>query len=127
MQRRAMRAGTCGLCRMAEKSRPLAFQWSKAWRGSSISTRPTISLNVRKPSWAMYWRTCSAMKKKSLDASLKLRKAIADGATLGSQLFVCGPMFTAEGGHGTEFVEHLPPAIKDTVKAQLLRTPKTPE
>ena len=62
-----------------------------------------------------------------LDASLKLRKSIADGATLGSQLFVCGPMFTAEGGHGTEFVAHLPAAIKDTVKAQLLRTPKTPE
>ena len=36
-------------------------------------------------------------------------------------------MFTAEGGHGTEFVEHLPAAIKDTVKAQLVRTPKTPE
>src|ERR1022692_3905086 len=62
-----------------------------------------------------------------LDASLQLRNSIADGAKLGSQLFVCGPMFTAEGGHGTEFVEHLPPAIKDTVKAQLLRTPKTPE
>jgi imidazolonepropionase-like amidohydrolase/ABC-type multidrug transport system permease subunit len=62
-----------------------------------------------------------------LDASLKLRKAIADGATLGSQLFVCGPMFTAEGGHGTEFVEQLPAAIKETVKAQLVRTPKTPE
>jgi imidazolonepropionase-like amidohydrolase/ABC-type multidrug transport system permease subunit len=62
-----------------------------------------------------------------LDASLKLRKSNADGATLGSQLFVCGPMFTAEGGHGAEFVEHLPAAIKDTVKAQLVRTPKTPE
>ena len=62
-----------------------------------------------------------------LDASLKLRKSIADGAKLGSQLFVCGPMFTAEGGHGAEFVEHLPAAIKNTVKAQLLRTPKTPE
>ena len=36
-------------------------------------------------------------------------------------------MFTAEGGHGTEFVEHLPAAIKDNVKAQLVRTPKTPE
>jgi hypothetical protein len=33
-----------------------------------------------------------------LEASLKLRKSNADGATLGSQLFVCGPMFTAEGG-----------------------------
>jgi imidazolonepropionase-like amidohydrolase len=62
-----------------------------------------------------------------LDASLKLRKSLADGARLGSQLFVCGPMFTAEGGHGTEFVEHLPGAIKDNVKAQLVRTPKTPE
>jgi imidazolonepropionase-like amidohydrolase/ABC-type multidrug transport system permease subunit len=62
-----------------------------------------------------------------LDASLKLRKSIADGAKLGAQLFVCGPMFTAEGGHGTEFVEHLPATIKDTVKVQLVRTPKTPE
>jgi imidazolonepropionase-like amidohydrolase/ABC-type multidrug transport system permease subunit len=62
-----------------------------------------------------------------LDASLKLRKSLADGARLGSQLFVCGPLFTAEGGHGTEFVEHLPGAIKDNVKAQLVRTPKTPE
>ncbi len=43
-----------------------------------------------------------------LDASLKLRKSVADGAKLGAQLFVCGPMFTAEGGHGTEFVQHLP-------------------
>ena len=39
-----------------------------------------------------------------LDASIKLRKSLADGARLGSQLFICGPMFTAEGGHGTEFV-----------------------
>jgi imidazolonepropionase-like amidohydrolase/ABC-type multidrug transport system permease subunit len=62
-----------------------------------------------------------------LDASLKLRKSIADGARLGAQLFVCGPMFTTEGGHGTEFVQHLPSAIQNTVKAQLLRTPKTPE
>jgi imidazolonepropionase-like amidohydrolase len=62
-----------------------------------------------------------------LDASLRLRKSVASGAKLGAQLFVCGPMFTAEGGHGTEFVEHLPAAIKDTVKAQLVRTPKTPE
>jgi imidazolonepropionase-like amidohydrolase/ABC-type multidrug transport system permease subunit len=62
-----------------------------------------------------------------LEASLKLRKSNADGATLGSQLFVCGPMFTAEGGRGTEFAEYLPAAIKDTVKAQLVRTPKTPD
>ncbi len=62
-----------------------------------------------------------------LDASLKLRKSVDSGARLGANLFICGPMFTAEGGHGTEFVEHLPAAIKNTVKAQLVRTPKTPE
>ena len=62
-----------------------------------------------------------------LEASFKLRKSIGDGGKLGAQLFVCGPMFTAEGGHGAEFVEHLPVAIRDTVKAQLVRTPKTPE
>ena len=28
--------------------------------------RPTISLTVRKPSWAMIWRSCSATKKKKL-------------------------------------------------------------
>lgn len=62
-----------------------------------------------------------------LDASLKLRKAINAGSRLGAQISACGPMFTAENGHGTEFVENLPAAIKQTVKSQLLRTPKTPE
>jgi imidazolonepropionase-like amidohydrolase len=62
-----------------------------------------------------------------LDASLKLRKSIGTGARLGANLFVCGPMFTAEGGHGTEFLEHLPDALKKSVQAQLIRTPKTPE
>jgi len=62
-----------------------------------------------------------------LDASLKLRKSIASGAKLGSQLFVSGPMFTAEGGHGADFIDQLPAAVKNSVKTQLLRTPKTPE
>jgi len=62
-----------------------------------------------------------------LDASLKLRAEVASGARLGALLFVCGPMFTAEGGHGTEFVQHLPDALRENVKAQLLRIPKTPE
>ncbi|HXS93288.1 MAG TPA: amidohydrolase family protein [Candidatus Limnocylindrales bacterium] len=62
-----------------------------------------------------------------LDASLALRQNVASGSKLGASLFVCGPMFTAEGGHGTEFVQHLPDSIRDTVKGQLLRIPKTPE
>lgn len=62
-----------------------------------------------------------------LDASLKLRGQIDSGSKLGAQMFACGPMFTAENGHGTEFVEHLPATIKESVKAQIVRTPKTPE
>ena len=62
-----------------------------------------------------------------LDASLKLRNAISSGSRLGARISACGPMFTAANGHGTEFVEHLPAAIKPAVRAQLLRTPKTPE
>jgi imidazolonepropionase-like amidohydrolase/ABC-type multidrug transport system permease subunit len=62
-----------------------------------------------------------------LDASLKLRAKVASGAWLGSQLFICGPMFTTEGGHGTEFIQHVPEMMRETVKAQLVRTPKTPD
>ena len=62
-----------------------------------------------------------------LDSSLKLRNAIRKGAKLGAQLYTSGPMFTAEGGHGTEYIEHLPAAVKESAKAQLVRTPKTPE
>lgn len=62
-----------------------------------------------------------------LDASLKARAAIASGAKLGAQLFVCGPMFTTEGGHGTEFIRYVPQAIRPTIAAQIVRTPKTPE
>src|SRR5208283_931481 len=38
-----------------------------------------------------------------LDSSIKLRGQIAGGRKLGAQLFICGPMFTTEGGHGTEY------------------------
>jgi imidazolonepropionase-like amidohydrolase len=60
-----------------------------------------------------------------LDASLKLRGQIAGGSKLGAQLFICGPMFTAEGGHGTEFTQYVPAAMQGALKAQLVRTPKT--
>ncbi|HYW43999.1 MAG TPA: amidohydrolase family protein [Bryobacteraceae bacterium] len=62
-----------------------------------------------------------------LDASLALRRQVSDGSKLGAQIFICGPMFTSEGGHGTEFVQSLPPALRQNVMAQLVRTPKTPE
>lgn len=63
----------------------------------------------------------------SLDDSLKLRKEIANGARLGAQLFICGPVFTVNAGHGTEFASSLPQAARASLLAQAVRTPKTPD
>jgi imidazolonepropionase-like amidohydrolase len=62
-----------------------------------------------------------------LDASRTLRGEIANGSKLGAQLFICGPIFTVENGHGTEFIQNVPAAARDALKAQMIRTPKTPE
>ncbi len=62
-----------------------------------------------------------------LDASRALRAKIADASRLGAELFICGPMFTAGGGHGTEFLQYVPAAVRSQVQAQIVRTPKTPE
>ncbi len=62
-----------------------------------------------------------------LEPSRALRKRIADGSRLGAELFICGPMFTAQRGHGTEFTEYLPEAMRGQAAQQLVRTPKTPE
>jgi len=63
----------------------------------------------------------------SLNASLKLRAELASGAKLGAQLFVCGPMFTAGGGQGEELIGFAPPALRQSLRAQWVRTPNTPE
>ena len=48
-----------------------------------------------------------------LDASRTLRGEIANGSKLGAQLFICGPIFTVENGHGTEFIQNVPAAARD--------------
>jgi imidazolonepropionase-like amidohydrolase/ABC-type multidrug transport system permease subunit len=62
-----------------------------------------------------------------LDASRALRKQITEGSKLGAEIFICGPMFTSEGGHGTEFVQSVPEGLRKQVMEQMVRTPKTPE
>src|SRR5579884_3421415 len=59
-QRIATPAGTSGLWRIWERSMPRAFQCAETSRTSSMSTRPTISSTVRKPSSAMISRSSSA-------------------------------------------------------------------
>jgi len=62
-----------------------------------------------------------------LDEILKARELEASGEKVGAELFVVGPLFTAPGGHGTEYAKNLPEAARGNFDAQFLRLPKTPE
>ncbi len=60
-----------------------------------------------------------------VDDMLKLRQRFNSGEKLGSELFLCGPLFTAEGGHGTEYAKNMPEMARAGFTAQFLRIPKT--
>lgn len=62
-----------------------------------------------------------------LDKSLELKRQVANGELLGAELFVYGPLFTAEGGHGTEFLNQMAASIRAVARDQFLRIPKNPE
>jgi imidazolonepropionase-like amidohydrolase/ABC-type multidrug transport system permease subunit len=59
----------------------------------------------------------------SLEAVLKLRTVVGSGEALGSELATCGPLFTAAGGHGTEYFKDLPQNIRANLQAQFIRIP----
>jgi imidazolonepropionase-like amidohydrolase/ABC-type multidrug transport system permease subunit len=61
-----------------------------------------------------------------LDQVLKIRTMINSGDKLGAELFSCGPMFTASGGHGTEYFNGLPEQARKQAEEQTVRTPQTP-
>jgi imidazolonepropionase-like amidohydrolase len=58
-----------------------------------------------------------------LDDLLKWRQQFGSGEKLGTELFFCGPLFTAEGGHGTEYAKFIPEAMRASFNAQFVRTP----
>jgi imidazolonepropionase-like amidohydrolase/ABC-type multidrug transport system permease subunit len=60
-----------------------------------------------------------------LDAVLKARDDGNSGEKLGAELFPVGPLFTAPGGHGTEYSKNIPEAARGNFDAQFLRLPKT--
>ena len=60
-----------------------------------------------------------------VDDMLELRQRFNSGEKLGSELFLCGPLFTAEGGHGTEYAKGMPEMARASFNAQFLRIPKT--
>jgi len=58
-----------------------------------------------------------------LDTILKVRSLVSSGEVLGADLQTCGPLFTAEGGHGTEYFKGLPQNARANVEKQMLRMP----
>jgi imidazolonepropionase-like amidohydrolase/ABC-type multidrug transport system permease subunit len=58
-----------------------------------------------------------------LDSVLKVRSTVNSGEVLGAELHTCGPLFTAPGGHGTEYFKQLPPPIRDSAAKQFTRVP----
>ena len=61
----------------------------------------------------------------TIDFSVSARKRSADGDLLGAELVICGPLFTTEGGHGTEYFSFLEGPAKAQAIAQFVRTPKS--
>jgi imidazolonepropionase-like amidohydrolase/ABC-type multidrug transport system permease subunit len=62
-----------------------------------------------------------------LDQVLKIRTRVNSGERLGAELFTCGPMFTATGGHGTEYFKGLPEQARKSAEEQMVRTPQSPD
>ena len=61
----------------------------------------------------------------ALDSMVKARRTFGSGEKLCTELLFCGPLFTAEGGHGTEYFKNLPEQIRGQMMAQSVRLPKT--
>jgi imidazolonepropionase-like amidohydrolase/ABC-type multidrug transport system permease subunit len=61
------------------------------------------------------------------DTILRHRAEMRSAEKLGAELYVVGPMFTAPGGHGTEYARYLPKSMQEQFEAQTVRLPKTVE
>lgn len=60
-----------------------------------------------------------------LDGILELRKQIRSGEYSGAELFSCGPIFTAKGGHPTELLKNIPAPMRDAAEKQFVRLPES--
>ena len=63
----------------------------------------------------------------ALPALKTARAKLRSGEESGAELFFAGPLFTSEGGHGTEYFDALPEMIRNQALADSVRTPKSPD
>jgi imidazolonepropionase-like amidohydrolase/ABC-type multidrug transport system permease subunit len=57
---------------------------------------------------------------------LKVKHRITAGEILGTELFMVGPLFTAPGGHGTEYFRNMPEAVRKTMEPEMSAAYSTP-
>jgi len=62
-----------------------------------------------------------------LDLAQNTKMLFNSGEKLGAEVFIVGPLFTAEGGHGTEILQNVPGAAHDQTTAQFTLIPRTSE
>jgi imidazolonepropionase-like amidohydrolase/ABC-type multidrug transport system permease subunit len=62
-----------------------------------------------------------------LDDVLKTRSLVNTGEKLGAELYAVGPMFTAQGGHGTEYFRNVPEPYRKAAEDATVRTPASPD
>lgn len=62
-----------------------------------------------------------------LSTSLEVRGDVASGEMLGAELFVSGPLFTAPGGYGTQYLSEIPERFKQFAFQEMLRLPENPD
>ncbi len=61
----------------------------------------------------------------ALDPALSLKQRITDGGLLGAELFNACPLFTTEGGHGTEYFDEIPEMFRQMALNQFVRIPSS--
>jgi len=60
------------------------------------------------------------------DELLKLKRQLAGAELLGTELFMTGPLFTAPGGHGTEYFRYLPEMMRKSLEPQMAAAYSSP-
>lgn len=60
-----------------------------------------------------------------LSASIDVKRRIASGERTGAELFACGPLFTVERGHGTEYFRNAPALLQEVARREFTRLPRT--
>jgi imidazolonepropionase-like amidohydrolase len=58
-----------------------------------------------------------------LEAALTVRTQSREGLRLAAEFYTTGPLFTAAGGHGTEYFRQAPEGFREMMQKQFIRTP----